>query len=342
MMGGEVITLTHGAGGTLMDKLIKTTILPSFSLRKALDGIGLDALDDGASLKLSEYEVIASLDSHTVSPLFFPGGDIGRLAIAGTVNDVAMMGGKPVAILDAIVVEEGFAVDDLKRVIGSMDETAREVPVAIIGGDVKVMQKGNIDQLVIATCGIGLTRRGTIVSDDGARPGDKVILSGTVGDHGIALMAEREGLKFETALESDINPVWDVVEAALKVGGITAMKDPTRGGVASALNEIASKSGVSIWIDEERMPIRDSVRAASEMLGLDPLEVTCEGKAIIVVRKDKAEGVLEAIRRTKNGREAVVVGEVRSDHPRRVLLRTVVGGTRIIQKPVGEPIPRVC
>ena len=338
----DVITLAHGAGGTVMGKLIKETILPSFFLRRALEGIGLDDLDDGASLKLRDHEIVVSLDSHTVSPLFFPGGDIGRLALAGTVNDVAVMGAKPIAVLDAVIVEEGFPISDLKRVLSSMNRAAREVPVAIIGGDIKVMRRGELDQMVIATCGIGIAERGRVVSDAGARPGDRVIISGTIGDHGIALMATREGLQMETAVKSDINPIWDVVEAALKVGGITAMKDPTRGGVSSALNEIAEKSSVSVWIDEGEIPVRDGVKAASEVLGIDPLEVTCEGKAVITVDGGRADDVVEAIRQTRHGRDARIIGEVRATYPGYVLMRTAVGGTRIIQKPVGEPIPRVC
>ncbi|MFQ6076970.1 MAG: hydrogenase expression/formation protein HypE, partial [Candidatus Bathyarchaeia archaeon] len=249
---------------------------------------------------------------------------------------------RPVAITDAIVVEEGFRVSDLERIMKSMDSTASEAGVAIIGGDVKVMPRGKLDKIVVATCGVGIARRGSIIMDSGARPGDKVIITGSIGDHGVALLSKRMGLAFETELRSDVAPIWKVTEAVLDVGGVTAMKDPTRGGIASALNEIASKSRVSVWLDEEKIPIKDSARAACEMLGLDPFEITCEGKAVICVRPEKAEAALEAIKRAMYGSEAAIVGTTKAERPGYVFLETVVGGTRIIEKPIGEPIPRVC
>ena len=342
MEGGEIIKLSHGAGGAYMDELIRRLFLEGFKLRKALDGVGLDALDDGASLRVGDREVVVSIDGHTVDPIFFPGGDLGRLAISGAVNDVAVMGARPVAILDAIIVEEGYSVEKLRRLVRSMNETAQEAGVAIISGDFKVMPRGHLDRVVITTCSIGLLEAGRRILDSGARPGDKVIITGPIGDHGIALMSAREGLAFETELRSDVAPIWCVVEAALKAGEVRAMKDPTRGGLSAALNTIAEKSGVSIWIDEDRVPIREEVRAASEMLGLDPYEVTCEGRAIIIVSPETAEDVLRAVRRTRYGGEAEIIGEVRGERPGYVLLRTMVGGTRVLRKPLGEPIPRVC
>jgi hydrogenase expression/formation protein HypE len=338
----EVVKLTHGAGGSLMEELIKEVIVSGIDFRRALDGVGLDEMDDGASLKLGEHELVVSMDGHTVDPIFFPGGDIGRLAVSGTTNDVAMMGARPVALSDAIVVEEGFPTADLRRIIDSMNTAAKEIDVAVVGGDFKVMPRGKLDQIVISTCCVGVTRRGRVILDSGARPGDKVVFTGSIGDHGIALLAVREGLGFETRLESDIAPIWKTVEAALKVGGLTAMKDPTRGGVAGVLNDIAAKSNVSIWLDEADIPIKESVRAASEMLGLDPLEVTCEGRAVITIHPEKAEEALKSVRRTKYGRGARVVGEVRAERPGWVMLKTEVGGTRVLDKPLGEPIPRVC
>jgi hydrogenase expression/formation protein HypE len=338
----EFLKLSHGAGGTLMDEVIKRIVLAVFSQRRALGGVGIDELDDGSSLKLDECEIVASMDGHTVSPIFFPGGDIGRLSISGTTNDIAMMGAKPVAILDSIMVEEGFSFNDLARITGSMEETAKEVNVAIIGGDFKVMPKGSLDKIVVATCGIGLAKKGGIVLDSGAKPGDKVILTGSIGDHGMALLAARDQFRLDMSLKSDVAPIWETVNAALSEGGVTAMKDPTRGGLASALNEIASKSRVSIWLDELNVPVKESVRTASEMLGLNPYEITCEGRAVICVSARFAEQTLEAVRRTKYGREATIAGEVRAEHPGYVLLRTGVGGTRVIEKPIGEPIPRVC
>ncbi len=338
----EVVKLTHGAGGSVMDALVRELFLGGFDSRRALDGVGLDALDDGASLRVDGGEVVVSIDGHTVDPIFFPGGDLGRLAVSGAVNDNAVMGAEPVAVLDAMMVEEGYRLSDLRALVRSMNETAREAGVAIISGDFKVMPRGHLDGVVIATCGVGILRGGRRILDSGARPGDKVIVTGSIGDHGIALMSAREGLEFETELVSDVAPIWSTVRAALDAGEVHAMKDPTRGGVAAALNEIAEKSGVSIWIDEERVPIKEGVKAASEMLGLDPYEVTCEGRAVICVSGGSADSVLEAVKKTRYGADAEIIGEVRPSRPGRVLLRTLVGGTRILRKPLGEPIPRVC
>lgn len=340
--GDDVIKLVHGAGGSVMDALVRELFLKGFDNRRALDGVGLDALDDGGSIRVGDAEVVVSIDGHTVEPIFFPGGDLGRLSVSGAVNDVAMMGAEPVAVLDSIIVEEGYRMSDLRALVRSMNEVALEASVAIINGDFKVMPKGHLDGIVISTCGVGVLRGRKPVLDSGAMVGDKVIVTGSIGDHGIALMSAREGLEFETKLRSDVAPIWSTVKAALGAGEVRAMKDPTRGGLSSALNEMAEKSGVSIWIDDERVPIKDGVRAASEMLGLDPYEVTCEGRAVMCVSGDTAEDVLSKIRETQYGRDAEIIGEVRSDHPREVLLRTLVGGTRILRKPLGEPIPRVC
>jgi len=324
-----------------MDDAIKGFI-SNFSVRRALGGVGIDEFDDGASLKIGEWELVATMDGHTVSPLFFPGGDIGRLAICGSVNDLAMMGAKPIAILDSIIVEEGFSFSDLDKITRSMGAAAEEAGVAVIGGDFKVMPKNAIDKITIATCGLGLAEKGKVILDSGTRPGDKVIATGSIGEHGIALLSAREQFNLDTDIKSDVRPLWATVEAALAVGGITSMKDPTRGGLASALNDIAAKSKVSIWLDHSRLPIKKAVSAASEMLGLNPLEITCEGVAVMCVSEDRAEETLEAVRNTPYGREASLIGEVRGDRPGYVLLKTEVGGTRIVDKPMGEPIPRVC
>ena len=340
-MTDEVVKLSHGAGGSTEDTLIHELFLKLFEKRQARDGIALDALDDGASIRIGEHEVILSMDGHTVDPIFFPGGDLGKLAVCGAVNDTAVMGAEPVAILDSIIVEEGFPMDDLKKIVSSMNEAAKEADVAIIAGDFKVMPKGSLDGMVISTTGVGVLR-GKRVLDSQARPGDKVIVTGTVGDHGISLMSKREGLSFETQLISDCAPIHKTVKAAMEAGEVRAMKDCTRGGLAMALNEVAEKSGVSIWLESGTVPVKASVRAASDMLGLDPLEVTCEGVAIMVVEPDKAEEILAAVRGTRYGKAAEIIGEVREDRKGMVLLRTVVGGTRILRKPMGEPIPRVC
>ncbi len=341
MAGEEYIKLSHGAGGTAMDAIIKELFLGGFTKRQALDGVGLDALDDGASIRVGGKEVILTMDGHTVDPIFFPGGDLGRLAVCGAVNDTAVMGADPVAILDSIIVEEGYPIADLKRLVASMNEAAVEAGVAIISGDFKVMPAGSLDGVVISTVGVGILR-GPRILDSLARPGDKVIVTGTVGDHGIALMSVREGLSFQTELVSDVSPIVETVRAALTAGEVHSMKDATRGGLTSALNEIAEKSKVSIWLEDGRVPVKRAVRSASEMLGLDPYEVTCEGKAVMCVAPEKAEDVLKAIKSTKYGADAEIIGEVRAERPGMVLMKTLVGGTRILRKPLGEPIPRVC
>lgn len=324
-----------------MDAIIKELFLGGFTKRQALDGVGLDALDDGASIRVGGKEVILTMDGHTVDPIFFPGGDLGRLAVCGAVNDTAVMGADPVAILDSIIVEEGYPIADLKRLVASMNEAAVEAGVAIISGDFKVMPAGSLDGVVISTVGVGILR-GPRILDSLAKPGDKVIVTGTVGDHGIALMSVREGLSFQTELVSDVSPIVETVRAALTAGEVHSMKDVTRGGLTSALNEIAEKSKVSIWLEDGRVPVKRAVRSASEMLGLDPYEVTCEGKAIMCVAPEKADDVLKAIRSTKYGADAEIIGEVRAERPGMVLMKTLVGGTRILRKPLGEPIPRVC
>jgi hydrogenase expression/formation protein HypE len=340
-MNDDFVKLSHGAGGSTANNLIHELFLKIFEKRQAAEGIALDALDDGASIKLGDYEVILSIDGHTVDPVFFPGGDLGKLAICGAVNDTAVMGAQPVAILDSIIVEEGYPMSDLKKIISSMNVAAKEADVAIIAGDFKVMPTGTLDGIVISTTGVGLLR-GKRILDSQASPGDQVIITGSVGDHGIALMSMREGLSFETKLVSDVSPIHETINVAMDAGEVKAMKDCTRGGLAMALNDIAEKSNVSIWLNSNNIPVKKSVQAASDMLGLDPLEVTCEGKAIMIVSSEDAENILEAVRSTKYGGEAQIIGEVRSDRPGLVLLRTVVGGTRILRKPLSEPIPRVC
>ncbi len=341
MAGDEYIKLSHGAGGTAMDAIIKELFLKGFTRRQALDGVPLDALDDGASIRVCDKEVILTMDGHTVDPIFFPGGDLGRLAVCGAVNDTAVMGADPVAILDSIIVEEGYNMADLKRLVASMNAAAEEAGVAIISGDFKVMPSGSLDGVVISTAGVGVLR-GPRILDSQAKPGDKVIVTGTVGDHGTALMSVRKGLSFNTELVSDVAPIVETIRAALEVGGVHSMKDATRGGMTAALNEFAEKSKVSIWLEDGKIPVKTAVRSACDMLGLDPYEVTCEGKAIICVAPDNADAVLRAIRATRYGAEAAIIGEVKAERPGMVLMKTQVGGTRILRKPIGEPIPRVC
>jgi hydrogenase expression/formation protein HypE len=340
-MTDDVVKLSHGAGGSTEDTLIHDLFLRLFEKRQAMEGIALDALDDGASIKVGDYEVILSIDGHTVDPIFFPGGDIGRLAVCGAVNDTVVMGAEPVAILDSIIVEEGYPMERLRKIVNSMNEAAKEANVAIIAGDFKVMPKGSLDGIVISTTGVGVLK-GKRILDSQAEQGDAVIITGTVGDHGIALLSKREGISFETELVSDVSPIHETIKAAMEAGEVKAMKDCTRGGLSMALNNIAEKSNVSIWLSAGKIPVNKSAQAASDMLGLDPLEVTSEGKAVLVVKAKDAEKILQAVRDTKYGKKAEIIGEVKAERPGLVLLRTVVGGTRILRKPLSEPIPRVC
>lgn len=338
----EFVEIAHGAGGKKMDELLEI-IMKNIKLRKIGNGIGLDDKDDGATIRIDSKRIVVSTDGHTVHPLFFPGGDLGKLAITGVVNDICVMGAEPIAILSSIIVEEGFPIKKLKKIVDSMASNAESCNVAIIAGDTKVMPRGTLDQMIIVTSGIGIIASETTdIRDSNLEPGDKIIVSGTVGDHGIALMANREGISFETELISDIASIQDIVKAALDVGGVVAMKDPTRGGLAAALNEWSEKSKVSLWLEDELIPIAPAVKAASEMLGLDPLGITCEGRVIIGVRPEKAEEVFEAIKNIPTGSNAAIIGDVRAERPGFVLSKTIVGGHRIIEKPIGEQIPRVC
>ncbi|MEN6574267.1 hydrogenase expression/formation protein HypE [Methanobacterium aggregans] len=339
-MNSMKISMSHGAGGEVMQGLISDIILGNINNKQVNGGVGLDDLDDGATIPFGDYEIVISTDSHTVNPIFFPGGDIGKISIAGTVNDVSVMGAKPLAIANAMVVSEGFSGEDFERIIKSMDEVCREVDVAIITGDTKVMENDKLDNIVISTTGIGIAKKGQITRDSNLEVGNKIILTGSVGDHGISLMSYREGFGFETDLKSDVAPVWSMVEAALEVGGVKAMKDPTRGGIANALNELAEKSGVGMLLDEEKIPIKKEVHAASEMLGIDPYEVANEGKVIMGVEADKADEILQAVRKTKYGVDAQIIGEVTND--KHVILETALGGKRILEAPIADPVPRVC
>ncbi len=335
------ILLSHGAGGEMMNRLISDSILKNLSV-KALGEVGLSDLDDGASISIGDKEIVVSTDSYIVSPIFFPGGDIGKLAACGTINDISMMGAKPLALSLAIIIEEGFESDELERIIRSLDKVCRETEVSVITGDTKVMPRGKIDRIVINTTGIGIADRGKVIKDSNLSPGDKIILSGTVGDHGISLMSFREGFGFETTLTSDVAPLWDMVKKALDVGGITAMRDPTRGGLAATLNDWARKSNTGIIVMEEKIPLKQEVIAASNMLGIDPYTVANEGKAVIDVKKDKAQELLEVLRSTEQGKNAQIIAEVVNRYNGKVILETEVGGRRIMELPVGDPVPRVC
>jgi len=329
------VNLMHGAGGEAMGELLKT--ITSIRNNNA-GGIGLEALDDGAVIPLFGQNIVFTTDSHVVSPIFFPGGDIGRIAVCGTVNDLAMMGGRPVALSCGMIIPEGFEVADLERIVRSMDAALDECGAKLVTGDTKVLERSALDSIVINTAGIGVAEK--VVRDNGLKTGDKIIVSGTIGDHGIAIMAHRGEFDFGSQILSDVSPLWTLVERALAAGDLHAMKDPTRGGFANAINEMASKSEKGILIDEEQLPLKKSVRSAAGMLGIDPLEVANEGKAIIGVAPDDAEAVLKAIRSHPYGRDAAIVGTVVDGS--RVIMRTAIGGERFIEAPIGDPVPRVC
>ncbi len=335
------ILLSHGAGGEMMNRLIADSILKNLSA-KALGEVGLSDLDDGASISLGDKELVISTDSYIVSPIFFPGGDIGKLAACGTINDISMMGARPLALSLALIIEEGFETSELEQIIRSIDEVCKNTEVSVITGDTKVMQRGKLDKIVINTTGIGVVEKSNVIKDSNLSPGDKIILSGTVGDHGVSLLSFREGFGFETTLCSDVAPLWHMVEKALKVGGITAMRDPTRGGLASTLNDWARKSNTGIIVREDKIPLKTEVIAASRMLGIDPYTVANEGKAVIGVRRDKADEMLAVLRDTEEGKNAEIIGEVIDKYNGKVILETIVGGRRIMEPPVGDPVPRVC
>ncbi|MFA7561963.1 MAG: hydrogenase expression/formation protein HypE [Methanoculleus sp.] len=329
------VNLMHGAGGEVMGELLR--VITRLEHNNA-GGIGLESLDDGAVIPLNGQNIIFTTDSHVVSPIFFPGGDIGRIAVSGTINDLAMMGGRPIALSCGMIIPEGFEVADLERIVASMDAALGECEANLVTGDTKVLERGALDGIVINTAGIGVAER--VVRDNGLQPGDVVIVSGTIGDHGIAIMAHREGFDFGDQIRSDVAPLWKLVERALAAGDIHAMKDPTRGGFANAINEMATKSGVGVVIEEEALPIRTNVRSAAGMLGIDPLEVANEGKVVMGVAPDDADAVLAALRSHPYGRDAAIVGRVvEGSH---VVMRTAIGGERFIEPPVGDPVPRVC
>ncbi len=297
------VTLMHGAGGEVMGELLQT--LTKFKHNNA-GGIGLESLDDGAVIPFNGENLVFTTDSHVVRPIFFPGGDIGRIAVCGTINDLAMMGARPIALSCGMIIEEGFEIDDLVRIVASMDDALGEAGANLVTGDTKVMERGALDGITINTAGIGIAK--IIVRDNGLVPGDSIIVSGTLGDHGIAIMAHREGFDLGEQIKSDVAPLWGMMEKVLDAGTIHAMKDPTRGGFASTINEMARKSRVGIRIKEEKLPIRKSVRSAAGMLGIDPLEVANEGKVVMGVPSSSVDAILAALRTHKYGMDAAVVG----------------------------------
>ncbi len=331
------IDMTHGSGGRAMAQLIEQLFA------KAFDNPALAESNDQARLDAPKGRLAFSTDSFVISPLFFPGGDIGSLAIHGTVNDVAMSGAKPLWLSAGFILEEGFPLAGLKRIVGSMAEAARKCGVTIVTGDTKVVEKGKADGLFINTAGIGVIPEGVDLSAHNVKEGDTILLSGPIGDHGMAVMSRRENLAFESAIMSDSAPLHDLVACMLKSGAdIHALRDPTRGGLATTLNEIARTANVGMRLDEQAIPVRPEVRSACEILGLDPLYVANEGRLIAFCAAHDAEKLLKAMRAHEHGREASIIGNVVPDEHHFVEMRTTLGGHRMVDWLAGEPLPRIC
>jgi len=351
----ETITMLHGAGGSVMHNLVQNYIAKHFRELNTNAEVPLEAMDDAAVVD----GIVFKSDSHAVKPIFFPGGDIGRMSISGTVNDIAALGAEPFALACGFILEEGLAISDLERILKSMQQTCVEANVGIVTGDTKVVERGSLGGCVMNISGMGrrtvaLENNLNIVKkyrsdfksrwilDSNLAPDDKVILTGTIGDHGLAVLSAQQGLSFGSEIKSDVKPLNRLIQRLLgEIGGVTTMKDPTRGGIADALNEFSEKSQTGILIHEDKIPIREDVVAASEMLGLDPLEIGNEGKMLIGTVPDKALQVRNWLKQTEEGKEAEIIGEVTREF-KGVAMQTVVGGKRIISRPVGDPIPRIC
>jgi hydrogenase expression/formation protein HypE len=343
----EHVLLGHGSGGRLSNDLIRRVFLQGYgnSLlagledQTTLDISGRNAADNGHSAP----RIAFTTDSFVVRPLFFPGGDIGKLAVHGTVNDLAVGGAIPLYLSAAFILEEGLPMEDLRRIVASMREACAEADVQLVAGDTKVVDRGKGDGVFITTAGVGLLPEGRNLSVRNAQPGDCILASGTIGDHGIAIMSVREGLEFETVLESDTAPLNGLSHAIMQAcPAVRWMRDPTRGGLSSALNELAEASNVGVKLEETAIPLRPEVHAACEMLGLDPLYVANEGKLVAVVPPDAADDVLSAMRNHPLGRSAALIGRVCDEHPRMVVMRTCIGGERVVTMLAGEQLPRIC
>lgn len=332
------IQLSHGSGGRMMNELVTKLFVWAF------DNPPLRKQDDQAVVEIGGLKLSFTTDSFVVDPIFFPGGDIGELAVNGTVNDICMNGATPLYLSAGLIIEEGFPLIDLEKIVLSMKSAAARAGVTIVTGDTKVVNKGKGDKIFINTAGIGLIEHGFQISSSNIKPGDVIILSGTIADHGIAVVSQRENLSFETIVTSDTASLYGMVKEILKSGGdaVHAMRDPTRGGVAATLNELASASKVGIRVLEAKIPVKPAVAGACEILGLDPLYVANEGKLVAVVAKDRAEDVLKAMRRHPLGQQSAIVGEVVSDQPGLVSMKASIGGWRVVDMPVGEQLPRIC
>lgn len=333
-MTNDIVTLDHGSGGKKTSQLIEELLVPAFS------NDALSQLGDGAVLNLNG-PLVFSTDSFVVDPIFFPGGNIGKLSVCGTVNDLAMCGGQPRYLSLSFLLEEGFPLKELKTIVSSIAETAKKAGVQIVTGDTKVVERGKGDGIYINTSGIGcLVYPG--LTPDAIEPGDAVILSGTMGDHGAAIMMARNGLLEGSSLQSDCQPLWPLAKAALDCGGIRVLRDPTRGGVATTLNEFTENRPISIELEEDSLPVKGAVQAACDLLGLDPLYCANEGKLLAVCAPDKADDVLNALRNTPGGEDAAVIGRVTDRYPGKVILNTFLGGGRVLSKLTGAQLPRIC
>jgi hydrogenase expression/formation protein HypE len=331
------IDLDHGSGGEASAELVREILLPP------IDNDILRNLDDSAVVNLEGHRIAITTDSYVVDPLFFPGGDIGNLAVNGTVNDLSVQGARPLYLTLGLILEEGLPIATLGKIMDSISNACHEAHVEIVSGDTKVVPKGHVDKVFINTSGFGLIPRGIDVSSKNAQAGDLILVNGPIGNHGIALLSEREGLHFESGLVSDCAPLNSLISSVLGVSKqVHVLRDPTRGGLATALNEIAAQSNVGIRIFEDSVPIQNEVLSASEMLGLDPLYVANEGKCVLFVPSRDADAILETMKEHRYGKESKVIGEVISENPGRVLLKTRVGGTRILSMLTGEQLPRIC
>ncbi|MFC2013603.1 hydrogenase expression/formation protein HypE [Chloroflexota bacterium] len=332
----DKVLLAHGSGGKLSHDLIEKTFIHPFN------NPIIERMDDSAVFDLSG-RIAFTTDSYVVSPIFFPGGDIGKLAVCGTVNDLAMSGASPLYLSVSFIIEEGLPFDELKKVVSSIHEAAMAAGVEVVAGDTKVINQGSADKLFINTAGVGIIPPGVDISGSNAVPGDKIILSGAIGDHGIAIMSKREGLRFEIPVESDCAPLNGLVADMLALSNqIHCLRDPTRGGLASTLNELAMQSGVGIDIEEDKIQVHQSVSAACELLGFDPLYIANEGKLVAMVSPAHAEEILQVMKKNRYGSESTIIGEVVSEHRGRVIMKTVLGASRIVDMLTGELLPRIC
>jgi len=336
-MKNDKILLDHGSGGKIANQLIADIMLPAFN------NPFLAQLNDGAILNLKSGRLAFSTDSYVVDPIFFPGGNIGDLAVNGTVNDIAMCGAVPQYLSAGFIIEEGFLIKDLEKIISAMSVAAKKADVLIVTGDTKVVPKGAADKIFINTSGIGIIPDNIHIAGDMAQPGDQILLSGTIADHGVTILSQREGLAFESPIESDSAPLNHMVRDMLAASiDIHVLRDPTRGGVGTTLNEIAAQSQVGIRISENSIPVKKPVAGLCELLGLDPLYVANEGKLLAFVKKDHAEKVLRPMRKNPLGKDACIIGDVVSDHPGMVIMKTPIGGERIVDMLTGEQLPRIC